>query len=583
MLVRRAAPPVSQVKVSGREDLQLSGTESLIPGEFESMIASKIVGPVQKNLSIYFEKLRELGNQAEITKGLEQISKNRKKVQDAIQSLRTMEAQEGLASIGLAGFSVNLNLEGIQINITSGESQRVFYDVVRRYVLQYTGSQWPPPISKPQYFIRDNSEMQTCCFFWPLYGYIAMLFEEGFSGTMNLTDFFSLERMQRYCEDPPFKHKKKDTGFQPGRAPQKGGQNGDRGNRGRGDRGRGRGNRGRGRGNRGRGRGRGNRGQGRNQRSKDDMPKGSAVASFAKGCIPVKLRKAKTALQRHIVNWKLRDKETPVPEFFAMNMIVSNYVKNLSATQLLIGGKTVEDFVKDEAPSGVTPVPLRPEDESKSQLQKEQIQYGKYKAYIADDLAVILDPMLEVYYTYKELKTWFGNAKGKSWKQKKPGQQGFVLRVAKPQQQSGGKKPKKKKGKGRGQDQGQSQGNFDNPVSVINHAIEQFRIHYQLLSPMFALTESTLEGVRRRFLKLLLVIFLQLEKVYKNIQEKAVVNVQKSAEEREIKSKVQDLFIKLNSAIEQETDPEKREKLLRLRDVAKVKFGNFLSVQSPSS
>lgn len=561
MLVRRTPIYVEPQRGDiGKESLSLSDGAGLLPDEYSSLLNKQIIKPVEENLDTYFVKLKELGRQDQIKIGLDVVRENKRKITKAIESLKAMEAQEGIASIGLVGFDaiIKLNLEGIQVNISSGDNKLIFYDIIRRYIMQYTETEWPPPIDKYEYFIRNSSSQQICCYYWPLYAYIRTLFQDGFRTHMNLSDLFSLESMQQYCKDifdrPP---------SQPSQQGQLGQSTQGYNKR-----------------KRKKGESRGGYSDGGQQQMKPPMqqqqmkpsmqqqqmqqrpriiqqfqPGERAIASFAKGCIPGKLTRVKQALERNNIIWKIQGKEYPITEWLALEQIVSNYVKSLSDEQLIINNQSPESFVmnivaedlKRDVPQHLTYL--------KNHEEKEYV-YKNYEGRVNLNETVVIDPIMQVPYTYGNLINWFGYATGKKHQQQQ--QQN---------PQRGGKKSGKKQKKGEGQRQ------YRNPVSVIKHALQQFRLRYKLPSPMFMLDGKTLEGVRRRLLKLLLVIFLQLEQTYLDVLEK-VSSVNNTPENREeLIQRLKNLMVNLNNAIAQETDQEKREKLIRLKDIAKNKFG----------
>ena len=168
-----------------------------IPEEYRLDIITKFIKPIETNFNITFSKLKELDS----PEANEIIKKNILVIKDYItdissnlEKLKLVEAQTSIENIGIRGvFEMKLKMDkGLQINITpDSENYEVFFNIIRKYVFKYRGSEWPPDISKYQYFEYNNSEMELCCFYWPLYGYIKTLFHSDFRGTVELTDLFS--------------------------------------------------------------------------------------------------------------------------------------------------------------------------------------------------------------------------------------------------------------------------------------------------------------------------------------------------------------------------------------------------------
>lgn len=560
MLVRRQEEVISKVSDKD-ENLSLIEGKNLIPQEFENILDSQIILPVKENIQEYFLKLKDLNNKVEIAKGLQVINTNSIKIKKAINSLKVMEAQEGLATIGLSGFNaiINLRLDGIQINVSSGVVKDIIQDIIRRYVMKYPSVEWPPRYENYKYFIRDSSEMQICCFYWPLYAYMLNCFKNGFYGIMDLSDLFSLEKMKFYC-DKIFREQT----FQG--VPQSGGEN--------------------------------------KESERPDRPKFQKpefqkqkqapivkVAGLGKFCEPSKFIQMKVVLERNDIKLKIQDRNrnkiVTTSEWFALNSIVSKYVKNLSETQLIVGGMDVINFVKNEAPSSITEGTISAEHQHKNELFKEEDLYSPYKSYISKSTTIFIDPILQIPYTYDDLIRWFGY----------PSTQ-IIIKPNNPPKQYGGKKKKGEKGK----QSPSKKKDIRNPVSVIKNAIVKFKQNYMLPSGMPFLEEKILEGVRRRFLKFLLSIFLKMDimysniyeefkkkeyikqdamvelnnnvnnKVYENVNNKVNNKVNKQIDRlknNNIKVKLSDLVRKMNQAIEKEEDAEKRDKLIQLRDDTK--------------
>lgn len=560
MLVRRTPEEIrTPERGVGRESLALSNRTGLIPEKFSHQLFEMMM-PVKKNLSKYFEKLKSLGLTQEISVGLQLLRNNKEKIVKAIKSLKAMEAQEGIASIGISGFEhiIDLNLEGIQLNISSGENKVIFDDIIRRYIFKYTGDEWPPSLDSFTYFIRDSPDRQMCCFYWPLYAYIKTLFFSGFRGRMDLGDLFSLDKIQRYCDDP-FKTKGQPNGQQF----QKGQKNSRRqfGGEGPNDRRPERPQDQRGFRNR-------NPRQQFQSQKQQFQPRPNLTASFARQCDPNKLRLVKQTLQRNTIIWMVNNKEYPITEWLALNQIVTQYVRNLPDEELIANNQSVEGFVESSVDEDLT---RYEEDDprianARTDEEREELVYRDYQGRINDNITVIIDPIMEVPYTYRELKAWFGvKAKGKP-------------KFEQSRQRGGNKKSGKKFDKKK---QGFTAIPYRNPVTNIKYILKQFREHYSLPSPMFMMDERTLEGVRRRLLKTLLVIFLQLEEIYDEVLTSKMSSMNPGSstnvdERATLVERVKNMMARLNNAISQETDPVKREKLLRLKEVAKAKFGTLV-------
>jgi hypothetical protein len=611
-------PPVSKEKIVHNEDkketLLLSSTENeIIPSEFAQQLNKKIISPVKKNLTIYFDKMRELGKENQIKASIAIVKNNHKKIIDAIDSIKVMEAQESIADLDLAGFDavVKLNLEGIQVNISSGENRDVFYDIVRRYILKYDGVSWPPPIHKIGYFIKGDDESKLCCYYWPLYGYIQTLFQDGFRSQMNLTDIFSLNKMQKYCKDTFSRNQQKDTNkgknqgkhnknkkggnppnpnpnpnpkpfkkFQPQQQqPQQGqfGQQQGQFGQQQGQFGQQKGQFGQQKGQFGQQKGQfgqqqqqkpGQQGQqqqqkpgqqGQQQQKGQQGQQGqkfqedfSAVASFAKNCIPPKINRIIGTLSRNNIVWDKGGEKFVISEWSALQQIVSSYVKKLKNTDLIKGGVSAESFVESQIRERVlTEEEIKQrKKENLSPWQKEEIKYTNFINKMSNDVSVVIDPIMKIPYTYGNLVDWFGYhiLKYKVEEKGKDGKKKFKEAVEK----------------------------YKNPVSVIKNALNCFKSQYKLPSPMFMLDNAKLEGVRRRLLKFLLEIFTQLERSYSDIIKKVETVKSDNKNRQNVIEKLKNLMVNLNNAISQETDPVKKEKLIKLKQVANEKFGSLV-------
>jgi hypothetical protein len=580
MLVRRYVEPkktnVKTIKEVGREELLLNrrNISEIIPEEYSNILKEKILGPLKNNLNLYFQKLYNINHKEDIQKGINIIKINRERIQKAIDLLKNMEAQEILANTGISGMEsiINTNLIGLQLNLSTGKNGEIFDNIIRKYIFNYSGYQWPPMIDKYNYFIRDDPRQELCCYYWPLYAYIKTIIRTGFNN-MDLTDLFFIEKMKRYCDEPFKTKQQQDQQPQQQRKPQWGGDNP------------------------------------QNNKPKVNEPKVNEpkvnkpkvnkpkvnkqnkkpqnqvqMTSFAGACVPLKLRRVKATLQNTIVEWKVSNKIFPISEWGALNQIIDNYIKSLPDENFIINGKTIENFVIEEIPIDKRGL-IKTVPENKQNLnqnEKDQIKYGLLKGFIPDNTNVLIDPILKIPYKYNELIKWFGVPQTKSQQKKKQVPQLFT--PGKLSQLLGVKQIGGKKGKQQQKQQQQQQQKIDNPVSVIRYSIQELKRRYTLQSPMFILDSKVLENVRRRLLKLFLVIFLQMEEIYINIEQKISRTKEKKnnkdnineESDYSIKNKIRDLYAKLNYVIDIEKDKDKLEKLKKLQKVAKKKFADFL-------
>ena len=179
---------------------------AVLPAGIRGELNKLLIQPISQNLQSLVQKIKG-SNVADklVEENLNIIRENRVRVDTALDQLRQAEVQEGIASVGLRGFRVQLDLEGIQIDVSStAETQTKFFEIIRRYVFSYSRSlPWPPKPDSYKLFKYDARERQDVCFFWPMYGYIMRLFlEQAYSSKMNITDLFILKNMKAYCADP---------------------------------------------------------------------------------------------------------------------------------------------------------------------------------------------------------------------------------------------------------------------------------------------------------------------------------------------------------------------------------------------
>lgn len=579
------------------------------PGAVSSQLKSLLIDPIQSALTNALSRLKNApGAKIAIANVVSKLKINRANVEAGLDQLRTVETQEGIASIGLAGFEVTLNLSGMQFDISSSSGkQEQFLKLVREYIFNYpVGAKWPPEFERDfTYFQFDSTQKQLCCVYWPLYGYVERIFLEGVGREINVSDLFKLNVMRSYCDDP-FKR-------------QKGNRNKGFGSRGRGNRGRGGGLlRGRIWSQRGAqfdfeasgdteernsappprpprperqnrpNRGRNNRGRGRNRSFGNRPPREEklgqkAVAAFAYNCNPKKLQGTINTLRSTQVTWNIAKSAIQTSEYDAMNSIVAHRIKKMTDQELIVNNqtpsqlfpeaaviveKTIQDLQKAVwfQPKGTpTPPPIM-----KVQNDAAGLKYGDLdvqdKGWVDYELAgtsvtfippsssepIIKDPFLGVIYTYGDLQKWFGSPRP----------------VGKPRyEQTAGAKTKSQQKK-----QGQQKRQVTNPIQLLEYYISQFKKDYHLSSAMFRLDDSTLAGVRKRLLSFIGTIFTLLKNMYVEVEKETTRLTVANAKNTE-DPKVKEFLDNINKKIALTTNNAERKRLQNIRARAKAKIG----------
>jgi hypothetical protein len=479
--------------------------------------------------------------------------------------MRQIELQEGIASVGLRGFEAKLDMEGIQIELSSSAKKQEFFKLIREYVFDYpTYNQWPPKIETGyELFKYDSKKRQDCCFYWALYGYIENLFRiEAMKETMDLTDLFMLQNMQKYCADPFERYKSDENREREREDKERERRNRDliemrKRNLNRDH-------------NREGGCLFGDMYGGENK--KDDLPKlgdpeeeeeatkeeiaalkeeirvrklPRPVATFAFVCDPSKLWPIKSTLQQSLVTWMVARQKVQTSEWNAMETIVVRYMKDLPDKDLLVEKKELNDIFYDKSPGwgeGVPPI-------SREDLKDSDRPWSKE---IIRNEPAIRDPLLGVNYTWGNLLDWFG----------------YPTIIIEKNSNRGKKKKERVKVK-------------DNPNRIARYLLNGFRKKYTLTSAMFELDEKTLTKVRRRFLKLLAAFFSLMKTMYLKI-EKQVKGVEVGIERNKaVQGKTQQLLIKINQDIAEATNKNKKARLEKIREELVHQLGPFLRQATP--
>lgn len=538
-------------KLPSGKDTDFTG---LVPSSVQGRLYQLLVKPIEDSLNSLFDQLKSSpGGEVLTEQHIGIIQMNRLRMETALDQVRQIEIQEKIAAVGLKGFEATLNLEGIQIDINTVKKKDEFLKIIREYVFEYpTYEQWPPPLDTGYEFFKfDSSKRQDCCFYWPLYGYIQMLFEEEHQTEekqMNLTDMFVLRNMQSYCSDP-FPRQKKDTNvssenknklfknslrkqqeqlFMPRMQPQVPLQQTA---------------------------GYCMFGGAIIEEKEDNLPEledpeeeikkkleerieaeeirqeirvlrmPAPVAAFAFVCNPNKLKAVVKPLKRSLVEWKVKDQKLQTSEMDAMENIVVKYIDGLKDKDLLVEGRDIKDIYYSN------------DDDSIPDRDKE------WSRQIILNEPAVKDPLLGVNYTWGNLIEWFG----------------YPTITSTSQGKNGKSKTTKKQEK-------------DNPQKIATHLLRSFKKHYTLTSSMFQLNDKTLEGVRRRFLKMMAAFFSLMKTMYTNVENKVIQKIIVAQPVKNVENRTQKLFTRIQREINQTTNQNKKEKLEQLRRKAKLEL-----------
>ena len=515
------------------------------PSSVKAELDQLIIKPLRENFNKLIDVLSKIdAPEALISENYSLLVDNRIRSQKALDIIKQAKVQESIASLGLRGFNVKLDMEGIQLDVTSNpERQSKFLALLREYVFLYPRSnKYPPPLNDGyKAFKYTASEKETVCFYWPLYGYILRMFLDK-SWSVNITDLFLLKNMRAYCNDPFEIRKKRDDNKEKkdkekkalkdvldsirGRATDKeknnesseqqiGGENEkselpifidplDEEEKRREDdviqKAQ----------------------EGKLRTIEDDIKnrQTSMISSFAQQCDPLRFIRARKLLKLSLVEWEIAGQKITISEFDAFENIVVKYIQDetkLKDGELLIGAQP-NQRVKD--------------------IYHDDLETKKWSKTISLNEPAIMDPLLGVTYTWGNLLQWFGY-------------------------------PQKAMNKGRDDREDQEK--------IVTHLLRQFRSRYTLPSAMFKLEEKTLSDVRGRFLKFLEIIFTLLRDLYLDV-EKKLENTQRGiTQEKEIDSRSRDFMIRLNQEIAKSDDPSKRLRLEKIKVEALQKLKPFLS------
>ena len=545
-----------------------------IPEEYRNNLISKFITPIQKNINIAFQQLKTLGSPEAldiINKKIINIKDNLKNISINIGKIQTSEASALFSDIEIKSFSVDITInQGLQLNLIPGsEKYEMFFNIVRKYIFNYKDEKWPPNEDKIKYFQYNDTEKQLCCFYWPLYGFIKYLFETDFKGKTDLNDLFVLSNMQKYCKDF-FTRAPKNTSQsgQPGQSGKKGkkgqlmpqflwsGVGGDPPN------------------------------DDKKPKPNDKIPnptddkkkenekkendKHKPVSDSAMNCNYIKLNIVEKILKESKINIKVGNKYTGSNEYAELNKIVTKYIKDLKETDLIVGGKTIQEFIQDNNKNKTFNFTITDSNHLINTNCKNMV--------INESELVFIDPLTGSTSTYKNLTEWFGYKKEHIKKDtitQIPGMQKKQKEVLE----------------------------YKDPCNVIKNSYNMYISNYTLPSPMWKLQPDELKGIRTRFMKLLSFLLLQFKKMYESIlikydlsyvaQNKSKLalknkNTKKNSNENSKDNsndniytpnnleEIQKFYSNLLKSIDIESDPDKKEQLNIVKKEFEETYSNIL-------
>ena len=482
-----------------------------IPEEHRNNLILNFITPIQKNINIAFQQLKTLGSPDAldiINKKIINIKDNLKNINANIGKIQTSEATALFSDIEIKSFSVDITInQGLQLNLIPGtEKYDMFFNIVRKYIFNYKDEKWPPSEDKIKYFMYNDTEKQLCCFYWPLYGFIKYLFDTDFNGKTDLNDLFVLSNMQKYCKDF-FIRAPKNTS-QPGQQGKKGkkGQimpqilwqstGGDPQN------------------DLKKPKPNDDKKTGEYKKPNDDKKLGEykkpnddkklgeykkekdenekkenerhkPVSDAAMNCNYLKLNKVERILKESKINIKVGNKYTGSNEYAELNKIVTKYIKDLKETDLIVGGKTIQEFIQNNNKNKSFNFTITDSNHLINNNCKNMV--------INESELVFIDPLIGSTATYKNLTDWFGYKKEHIKKDQTvtqiPGMQKKQKEVLE----------------------------YKDPCNVIKNSYNMYISNYTLPSPMWKLQPDELKGIRTRFMKLLSFLLLQFKKMYESI------------------------------------------------------------------
>ena len=517
-----------------------------IPEIYRSEIITKFIKPIETKFNRILINLQTYGTKEAneiITKTISVINGHLNDIYSNIENLKLAEAHSGISNIGIKGFDeIKLKMDkGLQLNITpDSENYNVFFNIIRKYVFNYRGSEWPPDINKYQYFEYDNPEKELCCFYWPLYGYIKTLFHNDFRGQVELTDLFSLQKMRSYCNDFFPKKElnstlnltqkiKKDN-----KKKKAGGGNGPKSIP--------------------------------NNKPKsipNNKPKRllekSGIHSDTSTCnnllyfISKKaLEISKISLKKTNLDYNIKGLKISNNEYNALNLIVKTHIRktiNDNGNGLIINNMSVQDFLNKHIKYDQSITISNPED--KNNIYNE----CKNKSFeIFDETPVFIEPFTKTIFKYGEIKKWFPlqNVKKNIEKRNKDGKvitttSGQTIMITEII-------------------------NYNNYCNIIQNAVLKFKYDYNLISPMWKLQQDELNGVKTRFLKILTFLLVSLKEMYEQVKRE---NSKKNSKKKE-ENKIKVFYYSLLKDIENEKNSSKIQKMVKLKDDVEAKFGYLL-------
>jgi hypothetical protein len=553
-----------------------------IPEEYRNNLISKFITPIQKNINIAFQQLKTLGSPEAldiINKKIINIKDNLKNISINIGKIQTSEASALFSDIEIKSFSVDITInQGLQLNLIPGsEKYEMFFNIVRKYIFNYKDEKWPPNEDKIKYFQYNDTEKQLCCFYWPLYGFIKYLFETDFKGKTDLNDLFVLSNMQKYCKDF-FTRAPKNTSQsgQPGQSGKKGkkgqlmpqflwsGVGGDPPNDDK----------------------KPKPNDDKKPKPNDKIPnptddkkkenekkendKHKPVSDSAMNCNYIKLNIVEKILKESKINIKVGNKYTGSNEYAELNKIVTKYIKDLKETDLIVGGKTIQEFIQDNNKNKTFNFTITDSNHLINTNCKNMV--------INESELVFIDPLTGSTSTYKNLTEWFGYKKEHIKKDtitQIPGMQKKQKEVLE----------------------------YKDPCNVIKNSYNMYISNYTLPSPMWKLQPDELKGIRTRFMKLLSFLLLQFKKMYESIlikydlsyvaQNKSKLalknkNTKKNSNENSKDNsndniytpnnleEIQKFYSNLLKSIDIESDPDKKEQLNIVKKEFEETYSNIL-------
>ena len=189
-----------------------------IPEEYINALQHKILIPFKDEIINLMDKLEDSNMNQKISKNTSQkiiktIIDNRNKLissKKQLDGITTIEIMSGLTDYIDIGSSTKLVIKnGSGLDFNKG---RIFYrdfcSVIREYIFDYSQNYWPPRKEDINMFVKDDPDFQKVCCYWPIYGYIILMFHKDFKD-VDILKIFSKQYMDEYRLKDPFTEDKK--------------------------------------------------------------------------------------------------------------------------------------------------------------------------------------------------------------------------------------------------------------------------------------------------------------------------------------------------------------------------------------